>query len=145
GLIEDFPVSDALGSPHAGLSPDLDTLVVYLNSLQVPANPSQPDTELAQRGAEVFNEQGCAECHVGPARPHLQAYGPGAGHSELEKHGQTFDTPSLRYLWVTAPYFHDGSASNLREVFTLPGKHRLIQTVMPEDIDALVAYLFSWQ
>ncbi len=145
GFIEDFPVSDALGSPHAGLSPDLDTLVVYLTSLQTPTNPNSPDTALAQRGAEVFEEQGCAECHVGPAGTNLQAYDVGTGASPLEKRGEVFDTPSLRYLWLTAPYFHNGWASNLREVFTLPGSHRLIQTVTLEDIDALVAYLFSWQ
>lgn len=145
GLIEDFPISGALGSPHAGLSPDLDTLVVYLTSLQSPANPISPDTPIAQRGAQVFDEQGCAECHVGPAGTNLQAYDVGTGDPALEKNGQIFDTPSLRYLWLTAPYFHDGSAVSLRDVFTLPGTHRLIQTVVPEDIDALVAYLFSWQ
>jgi YVTN family beta-propeller protein len=145
GLIEDFPASDALGTPHAGLSPDLDTLVVYLTSLQTPSNHIRSDTPAAQRGAQVFEEQGCAECHVGPAGTNLRAYDVGTGDPALEKRGQTFDTPTLRYLWLTAPYFHDGSASNLREVFTLPGTHRLIQTVTPEDIDALVAYLFSWQ
>jgi YVTN family beta-propeller protein len=145
GLIEDFPVSDALGSPHAGLSPDLDTLVVYLTSLQGPSNPNRSDTEQAERGAEVFDEQKCAECHVGPAGTNLQAYDVGTGDPALEKHGQTFDTPSLRYLWLTAPYFHDGSAAGLRDVFMLSGRHRLIQTVTPEDIDALIDYLLSWQ
>jgi YVTN family beta-propeller protein len=145
GLIEDFPVSDALGSPHAGLSPDLDTLIVYLTSLQGTPNPNRSDTELTVRGAEVFNEQQCAQCHVGPAGTNLQVYDVGTGDSDLEQRGQAFDTPSLRYLWVSGPYFHNGAAVSLRDVFTLPGTHRLIQTVTPEDIDALVAYLFSWQ
>jgi cytochrome c peroxidase len=44
---------------------------------------------------------------------------------------------------LSAPYLHDGSAATLRQMFELPGKHQLLYTVPPGDIDALVAYLLS--
>jgi YVTN family beta-propeller protein len=138
GLIEELEVSDALGEPHAGLSLDLDTLVVYLTTLQAPvSNPNQFDAEVLERGTEVFEEQGCATCHIGPAATSLQSYAVGSDPDVR------YDTPSLRWLWLTAPYFHDGSAATLYDVFRLPGVHQLIQTVSGEDIDALVSYLLS--
>ena len=49
-----------------------------------------------------------------------------------------FDTPSLRGIFATAPYFHDGSAATLREVMDrLPAT----QTLSSDDRDALVAYV----
>lgn len=138
GLIDDFLVSDPLGSPHAGASLDMDTLVAYLTSLQAPPNANTFPPEIVERGAEVFEEQNCASCHVGPAGANLQAFDVGTGD------GEAFDTPSLRYLWLSAPYFHDGSADTLFEVFTRPGTHQLIQMLSPNDIQALVWYLLNW-
>jgi YVTN family beta-propeller protein len=140
GLIEAPDISDALGEPHAGLSLDLDTLVVYLTTLQPPpASPAKVDPDKLARGEAVFNEQGCANCHVGPAATNLQSYAVGTGSDPNAR----YDTPSLRWLWLTAPYFHDGSAETLYDVFAMPGAHQLIQTVPAEDIGALVAYLLT--
>ncbi len=137
GLIDQPMVEN----PHAGMSVDLDLLTQYLTTLQAPPDPNHFDEAVIARGKQVFDQQGCASCHVGPAGTNLQSYDVGTGKSPLEKHGTTFDTPSLRWLWLSAPYFHDGSAATLKDVFTLPGKHQLIYTVSPGDIDALVAYL----
>jgi cytochrome c peroxidase len=113
---------------------------VYLTTLQPPpVNPYSPNPALLSRGEEVFAEQGCAECHVGPAGTNLQSYAVGTGSDP----DALYDTPSLRWLWLTAPYFHDGSAATLRDVFTNGGAHELIQTVASDDIDALVIYLLS--
>lgn len=137
GLIEDFlpALAAPLDTAHTGLSPDLDTLAAYLAGLQPPPNPTQGDAQQIARGEQVFSEQGCAECHVGATGSSPAARDVGTG-------GQ-FDTPLLRYLWLSAPYFHDGSAATLREVFSLPGTHFLSLSVPPSDIDALVAYLLS--
>jgi hypothetical protein len=51
----------------------------------------------------------------------------------------------LRYLWMSAPYFHDGTAPALMDVFTQPGTHELTKTVDQADINALIAYLLSWK
>lgn len=139
GLIEGQSVDD----PHSGESVDLDLMTQYLTTLQAPPNPYTFDTQIVARGAQVFTAQGCATCHVGPAGTDLQSYDVGTGASEDEKRGATFDTPSLRWLWLSAPYFHDGSAATLRQVFERPGRHQLIFRAQPTDIDALVDYLLA--
>ncbi len=142
GLLEgEVVTTDPLNLAHAGLSLDLDTLTQYLATLNAPRSPLPVDEAQFNRGAEIFAAQGCAECHVGSAGTNLQAYDVGTGASPLETHGPAFDTPTLRWLWLSAPYFHDGAAATLRQVFELPGRHQLIFTVAPADIDALVYYL----
>jgi len=135
GLIDNDVISPALGDPHAGLVLDLDVLAAYLGTLDGPPNPYQADPALVERGAEVFDEQGCITCHVGSVGTDNQPYDVGTGG--------TFDTPSLRWLWTSAPYFHDGSAASLRDVFLLPGAHELVRNVPLEDIDALLAYFLT--
>lgn len=139
GLIDAPEAAD----PHPGVSIDLDLLTQYLITLQAPPNPYQFPDDVIQRGREVFTVQNCADCHIGPAGTDLQSHNVGTGTSDLEKRGAAFDTPSLRGLWQSAPYFHDGSAQTLRDVFELPGAHRLIFDVPPEDIDALIDYLLA--
>ncbi len=146
GLIEDPPpgaLDPEVPYPHAGLSADLDVLTAYLSLLIAPHNPNPGDPDVIQRGLTIFNQRGCAACHVGPAATNLQPYDVGTGLTALERRGTRFDTPSLRWLWLSAPYLHDGSAATLRRVFELPGVHRLANNTSPEDIDALVAYLLS--
>jgi cytochrome c peroxidase len=110
-------------------------LTQYLLTLQGPISPPVTDTALLERGAAVFAEQGCAECHVGAVGTNLQVFDVGTDG--------TFDTPSLRWLWLSAPYLHDGRAATLRDVFILPGAHQLVYEVTVEDLDALLAYLLS--
>jgi YVTN family beta-propeller protein len=138
GLL-DQPLNPPLGEPHSGLSADLDALVSYMLSLQAPQTPPNGDPALIERGAQVFAGQNCAECHVGGVGTNLQAFAVGTG----ETAEAVFDTPSLRWLWLSAPYFHDGSAATLSEVFALPGAHQLTFDVAPQDIEALVAYLLA--
>lgn len=142
GLIDGQP-NTAMGTPHSGLSPDLDVLTGYLLSLRPPQAVSQTDAALIERGAEIFTTLECAACHVGTAGTNLEAYDVGTGLSALEQRGTTYDTPSLRWLWLSAPYFHDGSAATLRQVFELPGTHQLVYDVPMEDVDALVVYLLA--
>lgn len=142
GLVEGAP-NPPMGSPHAGVSPDLDVLTTYLLSLRPPASPPPHDSVLAARGAEVFLELNCTSCHVGTAGTSLETYDVGVGQSPLERRGTSFDTPSLRWLWLSAPYFHDGSAATLRQMFELPGAHQLVYDVPVQDVDALVVYLLT--
>ncbi|MAS36964.1 MAG: hypothetical protein CL610_23370 [Anaerolineaceae bacterium] len=144
GLIEDFPINEPNGNPHANLSIDLDVLAAYLLALPTPGNPNTFDETLLEQGRQVFEEQGCDACHAGAAGTDFQSHNVGTGDPERENRGLMFDTPSLRYLWLSAPYFHDGSAETLLDVFTLPGDHQLVKTVDPADLAALLAYLLSW-
>lgn len=53
-----------------------------------------------------------------------------------------FDTPTLRGVWATAPYFHDGSAKTLEEAVK---RHQVAQKseLTDEEIAKLVEYLHS--
>lgn len=135
GLI-DGPVFPPRDTPHAGVSLDLDSLVLYLDSLSGPAaSPLTASPDLIAQGAEIFTAQNCSTCHASSAFTDGASYDVGTGG--------TFNTPSLRWLWTSAPYFHDGRAATLGDLFALPGAHQLIQTLPQEQIDALIAYLLS--
>jgi YVTN family beta-propeller protein len=138
GLIEPGDGFAYTGSPadtHSGIALDLDLLTAYLARIQPPPRFPQADALARQRaaGREIFLAQGCASCHVGPAGTDLQPYEVGTGGM--------FDTPSLRWLNLSAPYLHDGRAATLYELFALPGAHQLVTTLHPDDLDRLVAYL----
>jgi cytochrome c peroxidase len=57
-----------------------------------------------------------------------------------------FDTPSLREVYRTGPYMHDGRAETLREVLTVfnpDDLHGRTSQLTEEELDDLVAYLRS--
>ncbi len=91
----------------------LDALVAYELSLRVPANPWRNSTGLTatqQRGQIVFDGAGrCRVCHSGPALT-------GQFSIQIRPANPAFDVPSLRWIFATAPYFHDGTAATLRRV-----------------------------
>jgi YVTN family beta-propeller protein len=130
-------------TPHSGLSPDLDALVGYLNTLALPGTLTTPadGVEQVARGAEVFAELECATCHAPPAFTNQQRADVGTGGAPGERTDGSFDTPSLRWVALSAPYFHDGRAATLQDVFAQPGAHQLVGMVSQEDIDALIAFL----
>jgi hypothetical protein len=52
--------------------------------------------------------------------------------------------PTLRDVWQTAPYLHDGSAATLKDVLTTGnsnGQHGATATLTKAQVDQLVAYL----
>ncbi len=124
------------GRPNAGRSPDMDALVAYLQTLAGPGRNAlliPPEEVLA--GEAVFLAQGCTECHAPPLYTDLEAHDLGNG---------PIDTPSLRWLWASAPYAHDGRAADLVDVFSVDtGPHRLLGVIPAADLDRLVTYLRS--
>jgi YVTN family beta-propeller protein len=115
-------------------------------AIPFPANPNLAAdgtvSPAAQHGQQLFS-QNCAKCHSGSyftdsgsGNPTLDLNGPillhnigtcvtsGAFPDEPAAddefgHAHTacdFDTPTLRSIFATAPYFHDGSAATLRDV-----------------------------
>jgi len=75
------------------------------------------------RGREVFQRAGCPACHSGPDFTDstsgllhdvgtLQA----TSGQRLGATLEGLDTPTLRGVWQTAPYLHDGSAASLFDV-----------------------------
>ncbi|MBK1791695.1 LamG-like jellyroll fold domain-containing protein [Persicirhabdus sediminis] len=119
-----------LGNAKAGLSEDLDALAAYVASLdQVPRSPHRKNnggmTSTAQTGENHFMDLNCAQCHSGDdytdsaknIRHHIGTIREGSGQ-RLNSLLDGIDTPTLRGIWATAPYLHDGAAATLDDVFS---------------------------
>jgi YVTN family beta-propeller protein len=115
--------------PNAGRSKDLDDLAAFMRTLKFRANPNlNPDgtlTNSARRGEALFfsSETRCAICHPPPLYTDRTKHDVGTGTSPLEAKGTSFDTPSLRGIYNTAPYLHDGSAATLLDVLTMQNRN----------------------
>jgi len=129
---------DPLGPGKAGLDADLDALAAYVASLDGQSLPRSPVrgpggvlSEAALRGQAVFEAEDCATCHD-PAQGYTDRGTHDVGSlraSSGSRIGQPLlgiDTPTLLGAHASAPYFHDGSAATLIDVFTSTGG-RLIQ------------------
>lgn len=125
-----------LGDPKAGLSPELDALAAWISTLdRFGVSPHRREGDAGwemsfARGRQLFVASGCAQCHggarftdsefVSPGVPRLHDVGTlrGSSGQRLGAALTGVDTPTLRGLWRSAPYLHDGSAATLREVLT---------------------------
>jgi YVTN family beta-propeller protein len=139
-----------LGNPKAGVSADLDALAAYMASLSTESNSPHRNndgtaTTAAIAGERVFRQQNCAACHSGTAFTNsaLNVFRdvgtikqPTSG-KRLNGTLTGFDVPTLRGLWATAPYLHDGSAATLSNAITA---HQGV-TLNATDLNNLVAYL----
>ncbi|MEM1452107.1 MAG: Ig-like domain-containing protein [Planctomycetota bacterium] len=141
--------ADPLGAPKAGLSVDLDDLAAYVASLdEFPRSPhrdpSGARTAAGIRGETVFTTSGCAACHAPPTftdglRHDVGTALPSSGLGNgAPLGGVGFDTPTLRGVWATAPYLHDGRLRTLEDVLALPGHGAALG---PADRADLAAYL----
>lgn len=113
-----------LGLPNQGRSPELDTLAAFIDSLAVPPR-SHTLTAAEQRGRVLFEstQTGCAACHPPPLYTNLAQYDVGTADGPDEWFGPLIDTPTLRFLYDSAPYLHDGSAATLHDVLTVANPH----------------------
>ena len=146
----------SLGDPKTGFSADLDALASYSASLNSfpPSpyrNPGGSLTAEALAGKALFNSLNCFQCHGGEAFTDSDL---GALHDVgtlKPTSGQRMggplaglDTPTLRAIWDSPPYLHDGSAATLKEVLTTanPGDlHGVTSTLTATEVDQLAAYL----
>jgi len=151
-------MSRPLGQSKAGFSADLDALAAYVGSLanvgrspfREPGGTLTPDAVL---GREIFRQENCASCHSGTAftdSVSLSRHDVGTltGNSGERLGGELdgLDTPTLRGLWKTAPYLHDGSAPTLRSVLVdrdISGHHANLFHRTSAEIGRLVAYLMQ--
>ena len=145
GLVSD-EAHDSLGPPHSGLSQNLYALAAYLDSIDVSPSPYSNNSESIKLGEELFNALGCQSCHAPPLFADLKQHDVRTGDPARERNshglGTNFDTPSLRGVWMTAPYFHDGSAASLQDVFQTGTDHNIFRgLVTDQELEALIAYV----
>lgn len=136
GLMEGTGLSD----------PELDALADFIESLHPLRSPRRdPDgslTAAAESGAGTFQRVGCASCHTPPLFTDRRLHDVGTGAasgSVAEVAGPRFKTPSLRELWLTAPYLHDGRAATLRDAVAAHAAARLDAA----DLNDLEAFLLQ--
>lgn len=147
-----------LGDKKAGVSHELDALAAYVASLdkEDPSPLRHVDGSLAsgaQNGKAVFAGQ-CASCHAGSEFSDSALNTPrnvgtiksSSGH-RLSGNLGGIDTPTLRGVWNTAPYLHDGSAATIEEAVRahrnlslsaseLASVAAYVQQIGPEDLGA---------
>lgn len=141
--------SQSMGDRKAGLSADLDALAAYLESLTSygtsPERNSGGSLSAAGiAGQIVFQREGCATCHAGSQMTDsaigvahdVGTLRPSSG-GRLGSPLAGLDTPTLRGLWSTPPYLHDGSAATLADAVMA---HRGV-SLSPTDLGNLTAYL----
>lgn len=137
--------------PNQGRSYDLDCLAAFIDSLQVPLSPShtqgEPLTGAEQRGQAIFNRPAldCLSCHPPPLYTDLQMHDVGTATAD-ERIGPAFDTPTLRGLYDSAPYFHDGSAATLYDALTRPSpgsEHDVGSLLTEAEMQDLIAFLMA--
>ena len=149
---------DPFMKPSAGVSVELDALSAYITSLaKVPRSPYRnPDgsfTAAAIEGRKIFVRAGCVPCHSGPdftdsasgILHDIQSILPTSG-SRLFAKLPGIDTPSLKGVWQSAPYYHDGRAATLTELFaTYNSKDQMGVTsnLTSTELGQLVEYLME--
>jgi cytochrome c peroxidase len=74
----------------------------------------------------------------------LQQHDVGTADAYGEWFGPLIDTPTLRFLYDSAPYLHDGSAATLYEVLTSANpndEHGVTSHLTEGEIEDLVSFL----
>jgi DNA-binding beta-propeller fold protein YncE/cytochrome c551/c552 len=115
----------------------------YLKSLEPVPSPYLVNGQLsdkAEKGKAVFHQLNCNYCHPAPY------YTDGKKHT-IGKQGpsdrtNTWDTPTLREIWRTAPYLHDGRSAALHDLFSVE-QHGLRQKLNPNELEELIEYVLS--
>jgi cytochrome c peroxidase len=117
--------SQPLGDNKAGVSAELDALAAYVNSLSSfdpsPWRVNNALTASAAQGRTLFVQR-CASCHAGAAYTdsasntlhNVGTLKPASGR-RLGAALAGIDSPTLRDVWATAPYLHDGSAATVED------------------------------
>jgi cytochrome c553 len=143
---------DPLGAPKKGISKDLDDLAAYLSSLdKVEESPYTNNGNLttqAELGKTVFRNNACIRCHGGEdftdsPNKNLHDIGTLKPTSGFQSNEELLgiDTPTLRGLWYTKPYLHDGSEQTIEAAISAHSIEVDKPNLGSVDMNNLVAYL----
>ena len=126
---------------------DANAIAEFLRNLKPVPSPALVNGELsdfAKRGKDVFDLASCSDCHSGDYLSDGKRHNVGTGTSREE--GKPWDTPTLREVWRTAPYLHDGRAATLEDVIGKANpddRHGETSTLTDEQRGDLAEYLRS--
>jgi DNA-binding beta-propeller fold protein YncE len=116
----------------------------YVKSLEPLPSPWLVNGKLskaARKGKQIFDREGCADCHSGIYFTNLQSYKMGE-EEKVFQDWKGWDTPTLREVWRTGPYLFNGSAGNMKEVFEVYG-HGLKHALTKDETAQLAEYINS--
>jgi large repetitive protein len=149
--------SQPLGDPKAGVSAELDALAAYVTSLGAyePSPYRNPDpgatlTPDGLAGQALFTAKNCVSCHSNSMMtdsPQNLLHDIGTlKASSGSRLGIPFntmanpglDTPTLRGVWATTPYLHDGSVATIEEAIL---EHTNLPLLTTEEVGLLSAYI----
>jgi mono/diheme cytochrome c family protein len=122
--------------------PSLYALLTYLARMAPPPSGPARDQARVANGKRIFEsyDAGCHECHD-PSRGLADGERHDVGSKSKGDARAAFETPSLRHVGGTAPYFHDGRFATLEDL--LRGSPRMADTshLSDAEIGDLAAYL----
>jgi DNA-binding beta-propeller fold protein YncE/mono/diheme cytochrome c family protein len=126
----------------AGLSKkELDALLAYLTHMEAPSVPAAR-TPLVAAGEAIFksSETGCADCHDGARTTDTLRHD--VASKVRGDRTREIDTPSLKFVGRSAPYFHDGRYATLEDLLRgVDGTMGHTKHLNPDQLKALSAYL----
>ncbi|MEK8017409.1 MAG: cytochrome c peroxidase [Candidatus Parabeggiatoa sp.] len=117
-------------------------------------------SDIEKRGYGFFLEFGCIVCHqginiggnmfqkMGAKNDYFKSRG-NESKADLGRYNITgdefdryrFKVPSLRNIALTAPYFHNGSATSLEEAVSTMARFQLARTLSDDERRSIVAFL----
>ncbi len=150
-------ITDAIATFEATLVTVDSDFDLYLKGNESALSPE------AKKGYEEFKKAGCSVCHAGrnlggqtfeymglkgdyfKSRGNVGKINDNGllSFTKDDRDVHKFKTPTLRNVELTAPYFHDGSVSSLKEAVEIMSKFQTDKKLTDEQIDNLVKFLES--
>lgn len=123
---------------------EVEQLAAYMESLPPVVSLSKARNiefdSHASRGQQLFEANGCADCHIAPTYTSQDVYDIGVIDEKKQK---LFNPPSLRGVSQRGPeLFHDNRVDGLRSLL-VDHKHRLKEPLPEQDVTDLIAFLNS--
>jgi hypothetical protein len=121
-----------------------EALTTYVHALAPPPALRRADAAKVKRGEELFSSApvGCSTCHLGTDATDND-------HHDVKSktpfdQASAYNTPTLRFVGGTGPYFHDGRFATLSDLLKAEdGKMGHTAQLSPSDFESLVAYVES--
>lgn len=128
--------------PMAHIQEPMTEYLAHPDRAPNPYRAMNPDAIL--RGKKLYTVAGCDVCHPMPLLTDMKFHDLGFGTPNDFRN--RFDTPTLRSVYRTAPYLHDGRAPDFRSLFTEHNPndiHGRTKGFTPQELDDLIAYVRS--